>query len=126
MARNGDGYIWHRPEFMERLNELATFGECGAAAGRDITKSIAKWRIQYPDFPEVVCQADHRVTAKKYLVKSEFAAWLLKHETEILDRETLLYERLKADMQRVKKRIDEKRADIRIAKDLKEKWPQTE
>lgn len=124
---NGNSYIWHRPEFMDRLDELGTFAECGAVLGRDGARTVSKWHTQYTEesdhpFPKIVCSAGERASAKKYVVKAEFADWLLVHETEILEREQKLYRRFKEDAARVKKRVEDKAEDVRIAKSLQEKW----
>lgn len=126
-ASSGNTYVWHRPEFMERLDELGTFAECGAVLGRDGARTVSKWHNQYSadsahPFPAIVCSAGERASAKKYLVKTEFAVWLVEHEAEILERERALYRRLKEDVARVKKRVDDKAEDLRIAKGLYEKW----
>lgn len=121
-ASSGNTYVWHRPEFMDRLDELGTFAECGAVLGRDGARTVSKWHTQYENFPAVVCSAGERASAKKYLVKTEFADWLVEHEAEILEREEKLYRRFKEDTARVKKRIESKTEDVRIAKSIQEKW----
>jgi hypothetical protein len=123
-ASSGNTYIWHRPEFTDRLDELGTFAECGAVLGRDGARTVSKWHTQYDNFPAVVCSAGERASAKKYLVKAEFADWLVAHEVEILERDRKLYQRFKEDAARVKKRIEEKTEDVRIAKSMQEKWNQ--
>lgn len=126
-ATSGNTYIWHRPKFMDRLDELGTFAECGEVLGRDGARTVSKWHNQYTEdsdnpFPTIVCSAGERASAKKYLVKAEFAAWLVEHETEILEREQQLYRRFKEDATRVKKRVEDKIEDVRVAKSLQEKW----
>lgn len=126
-STSGNTYIWHRPEFMDRLDELGSFAECGAVLGRDGARTVSKWHTQYDEnstnpFPKVVCSAGERSSAKKYLVKAEFADWLVRHEAEILERDQALYRRFKEDAARVKLRVENKSEDLRVAKSLQEKW----
>lgn len=126
-ASSGNTYVWHRPEFMDRLDELGTFAECGEVLGRDGARTVSKWHTQYDEtsshpFPKIVCSAGERASAKKYLVKSEFADWLVQHETEILEKEQALYRRFKDDVARVRLRVENKRDDLHVAKTLQENW----
>lgn len=126
-STSGNDYVWYRPEFMDRLDEIGTFAECGEVLGRDGARTVSKWHTQYTEgsdnpFPKIVCSAGERPSAKKYLVKSEFADWLVRHETDILEREQALYRRFKEDVARVKQRVDNKRDDLHVAKSLQENW----
>lgn len=122
MPESPSGYQWFRPEYMDRLDELATYTECGELAGRDSGRTIAAWHAKYDDFPQVVCAAGKKVSARRYLVKAEFAAWLADHEQEIFDKEQALYRRLQADLARSRQRLGEKRENLQRALQVKESW----
>lgn len=116
-----DTFVWYREEFMDRLDELVSFTECDAALGKS-NGTVSKWSHQYEDFPDIVCTANQHVAAKKYLVKSEFADWIVEHETNTLEREQGLYRKFRAQAQKVKKRIEAKVEDKRLAERLKDRW----
>lgn len=126
---DGNAFIWYRPEFIPEPDKLATFAECGAILERDGARTVSKWHNQYTEdsdhpFPKIVCAAGGRPAAKKYLVKTEFAKWLVEHEAEILEREQALYRRYKEDTARVKARVERKQEDLQAAQSLQEKWSQ--
>lgn len=120
-------YVWHRPEFMERLDELASFAECAGLLESGNAGTVSKWGGQYGEdhsnpFPRIVCAAGTHAGAKKYLVKAEFAEWLVAHEQEILKREQELYKKYRADMARVKRRIEAHVENLRVAEGIHRKW----
>lgn len=122
MSKDGNAYIWHRAEYVDRLDELGTFAECGALVGGDGARTISGWHNKYEDFPKIVCQAGERPAAKKYLVKTEFAEWLVRKQSEELKRDEQLYKRLRAKTAKVKQRVEDRAEDLRIAKSVQEKW----
>lgn len=129
--RNGNAIVWHRPEFIERLDELGTFADCGAVVGDDGARTVSKWHTKYTKdtdhpFPEVVCAAGTRSTAKKYLVKAEFATWLVEHLTKSLEEDEALLKRTQEALARVKNRVGSKSEDLRVALSYQEKWSKRE
>lgn len=115
-------YIWYREEFMDRLDELVTLSGADTAIGKENVGMASKWASQYEDFPKVVCAANRHTAATKYIVKSEFAEWLVAHENSILEREKKLYQKFRNDMARVKKRMEAKLDDLHQAQRLQEHW----
>lgn len=124
MLRNGNAYVWHRPEFIDQLDELASFPACGKMVGHDSGGTISKWQRQYKDkgFPETVCTAGKHEGATKYLVKSEFAKWYMQHTADILAKDKVFLKRLQEDVARVRGRIVDKQDDVHRAKSIQEKW----
>jgi len=123
VSKNGNAYVWHRPKFIDELDELASFPACGKMVGHE-GGTVSKWARQYKDkgFPEPVCTAGKHEGATKYLVKSEFADWYLQHTTDILSKDKAFLKRLQADVVRVRERITSKQDDVHRAKSLQEKW----
>lgn len=122
MPESPSGYQWFREEYMDRLDELATYTECGELAGRDSGRTVAAWHAKYEDFPRTVCAAGTKVSARRYLVKAEFAEWFLAHEEGIFEKEQGLYRRLQADLARSRQRLTTKRENLQRARQIHESW----
>lgn len=117
------GFVWYREDYIDRLDELVSFSECDAALGKS-NGTVSKWSHQYETFPVIVCAANGHVAAKKYVVKSEIAQWVLEHEQAVLAREQELHRQFMDKAKKVKKRIEAKTEDRRLAERLLDKWGQ--